>query len=148
MVPIVANGLRALGIIVLAHLEGSAAAVETDHIVYGWVFFTLVMMILIAIGMAFTEKPRWRPPVKSTTTGNTSLWRFAVAVSAAGLLALTVPAYAYRLDSLFPAVQLPQADSLHPFIAGNLAPGATAKTDGWSAYPGAPSIKHDPHVVW
>src|SRR6266851_2609408 len=39
------------------------------------------------------------------------------------------------------------ADSLHPFIAGNLAPGATAKTDGWSAYPGAPSVKHDPHVV-
>src|SRR6267378_5300763 len=31
------------------------------------------------------------------------------------------------------------ADSLHPFIADNLAPSATAKTDGWSAYPGAPS---------
>jgi EpsI family protein len=113
LVPIFANGLRALGIIVLAHLEGSAAAVETDHILYGWVFFTLVMMILIAIGMAFAEKPRWRPPVRSTTTGNTSLWRFAVAVSAAVLLALTGPAYAYRLDSLFPAVQLPQADSPH-----------------------------------
>ena len=113
LVPIFANGLRALGIIVLAHLEGSAAAVETDHILYGWVFFTLVMMILIAIGMAFAEKPRWRPPVKSTTTGNTSLWRFAVAVSAAVLLALIGPAYAYRLDSLFPAVQLPQADSPH-----------------------------------
>ena len=39
------------------------------------------------------------------------------------------------------------ADSLHPFIARNLAPGATAKTDGWSGYPGAPSIRHDPHVV-
>jgi hypothetical protein len=39
------------------------------------------------------------------------------------------------------------SDSLHPFIAANLAPGATAKTDGWSAYPGAPSVKHDPHVV-
>ena len=36
------------------------------------------------------------------------------------------------------------ADSLHPFIADNLAPSATAKTDGWSAYPGAPSVKHDP----
>jgi hypothetical protein len=36
------------------------------------------------------------------------------------------------------------ADSLHPFIAHNLAPGTTAKTDGWSAYPGAPSVKHDP----
>ena len=31
-VPIAANGMRALGIIVLAHLEGSAAAVEADHI--------------------------------------------------------------------------------------------------------------------
>src|SRR5262249_48354588 len=29
--------------------------------------------------------------------------------------------------------------SLHPFIADNLAPGATDKTDGWSAYPGAPT---------
>src|SRR6516165_947132 len=79
LVPIFANGLRALGIIVLAHLEGSAAAVETDHILYGWVFFTLVMMILIAIGMAFADKPGWRPPVKSTTMGEASLWRFAVA---------------------------------------------------------------------
>ena len=39
------------------------------------------------------------------------------------------------------------AASLHPFIADNLAPGAIAKTDGWSAYPGAPSVKHDPHVI-
>jgi hypothetical protein len=38
-------------------------------------------------------------------------------------------------------------DSLHPFIAQNLAPGATAKTDGWSGYPGAPGVSHDPHVV-
>ena len=39
------------------------------------------------------------------------------------------------------------ADSLHPFIADNLAAGATAKTDGWSAYPGAPGVSHDPHVI-
>lgn len=39
------------------------------------------------------------------------------------------------------------ASSLHPFLAGNLAPGATAKTDGWSAYPGAPGVAHDPHVI-
>ena len=39
------------------------------------------------------------------------------------------------------------ADSLHPFIAQNLAMGATAKTDGWSAYPGAPGVRHDPRVI-
>jgi hypothetical protein len=39
------------------------------------------------------------------------------------------------------------AASLHAFIKTNLAPGATAKTDGWSGYPGAPGVSHDPHVV-
>lgn len=39
------------------------------------------------------------------------------------------------------------ADSLHPFLAANLAPGATAKTDGWAGYPGAPGVKHDPHII-
>jgi hypothetical protein len=39
------------------------------------------------------------------------------------------------------------ANSLHPFVAQNLAAGATAKTDGWSADPGAPGVSHDPHVI-
>ena len=39
------------------------------------------------------------------------------------------------------------AASLHPFLAANLIPGAPAKTDGWSGYPGAPGVNHDPHTV-
>ena len=39
------------------------------------------------------------------------------------------------------------ADSLHAFLNANLAAGATAKTDGWSGYPGAPRLTHEPHVV-
>ena len=39
------------------------------------------------------------------------------------------------------------ARSLHAFIKANLAPGATAKTDGWSGYAGASDIAHDPHVI-
>jgi exosortase A len=110
-VPIVANGLRALGIIVLAHLEGNAAAVEADHILYGWLFFTLVIMILIGVGMAFADKAGPQFVVGSTRTRKSPPWRFAVAVPAGVLLALAGPAYAYRLESLFPAVPLPQADS-------------------------------------
>src|SRR5215813_1793680 len=96
-VPIVANGLRALGIIALAHLEGNAAAVEADHVLYGWVFFTFVMMILIAIGMAFAEKPPRRLPIRSTAIRKPQSWRFAIAVPVAVLLALAGPAYAHRL---------------------------------------------------
>src|SRR5205807_2455007 len=39
------------------------------------------------------------------------------------------------------------AASLHAFLGANLAPGATAKTDGLPSYAGAPSVHHDPHVV-
>jgi len=39
------------------------------------------------------------------------------------------------------------AASLHAFLAANVAAGATAKTDGWSGYPGATGVTHDPHVV-
>ena len=39
------------------------------------------------------------------------------------------------------------AATLHTFLKTNLEPGATAKTDGWSGYPGAPGVDHDPHVI-
>jgi transposase-like protein len=39
------------------------------------------------------------------------------------------------------------AASLHAFLATDLAPGATVKTDGLSSYAGAPNVHHDPHVV-
>jgi len=45
------------------------------------------------------------------------------------------------------AIDDASADSLHPFVAANLAPGATAKTDGWTGYPGAPGVTHEPHVI-
>ena len=39
------------------------------------------------------------------------------------------------------------AASLHRFMAANMVPGSTAKTDGWPAYPGAPEVSHQPHVI-
>lgn len=39
------------------------------------------------------------------------------------------------------------AASLHRFLRTAVAPGATAKTDGWRGYPGAPGVYHDPHVI-
>jgi predicted RNA-binding Zn-ribbon protein involved in translation (DUF1610 family) len=37
-------------------------------------------------------------------------------------------------------------ESWHAFLAANLAPGATAKTDRWSGYCGEPGIDHDPRL--
>jgi exosortase A len=102
VVPIGANGLRALGIIVLAHLEGSAAAVEADHVLYGWIFFSLVILLLIAIGMSFVEKGSPLRPIPSGSNGRDPTWRFAAISTAAVLLAMLGPAYGARLARQFP----------------------------------------------
>jgi exosortase A len=56
-VPIAANGFRAFGIILLTYLTNNEIASGVDHITYGWIFFTLVTIILFAIGIAFREPP-------------------------------------------------------------------------------------------
>lgn len=126
-VPIAANGLRALGIVVLAHLEGSAAAAEADHILYGWFFFTLVIMILIAVGMTFAQKIDPRVPLHSAGWSTPSPWRVAAAIPAAVLLALAGPAYAARLDALYPHHLLPRAQT--PLVAAPWHPVPAAEAD-------------------
>ena len=62
VVPIIANGFRALGIVVLGDILGSAEAAAADHLIYGWVFFSFVMLLLVAAGLPFRETPAG-PPV-------------------------------------------------------------------------------------
>jgi exosortase A len=59
LVPIVANGLRAYMIVMIGHLSGMALATGVDHIIYGWLFFGLVMFIMFWIGN------RWREDVSA-----------------------------------------------------------------------------------
>jgi exosortase A len=49
-VPILANGLRAYMIVMIGHLSSMKLATGVDHIIYGWVFFGLVMLLLFYIG--------------------------------------------------------------------------------------------------
>ena len=39
------------------------------------------------------------------------------------------------------------AQSLEAFTTANLAPGSTAKTDGWSGYAALKGVTHEPHVI-
>ncbi|MBV9777898.1 MAG: exosortase, partial [Acetobacteraceae bacterium] len=59
VVPVLANGARALGIVLLGHALGSAQAAEADHVLYGWIFFSIVTLLLILLGLPFREdQPR------------------------------------------------------------------------------------------
>lgn len=92
-VPIVANWLRAFMIVMLGHLSGNQIAVGADHLVYGWVFFGVVIMIMFLIGSRFADPlPARRTPrtdlpgALSAGAPATHLWSAAalVAVALAG----------------------------------------------------------------
>jgi exosortase A len=64
-VPIAANWLRAYMIVMLGHLTGNRIAVGVDHLIYGWVFFGVVMAALFWIGSRWREDvpvPAAQPP--------------------------------------------------------------------------------------
>jgi exosortase A len=62
VVPVFANGLRAYMIVMIAYLSDMKLALGVDHLIYGWVFFGIVVTIMFTIG-AF-----WRDPPAPTPT--------------------------------------------------------------------------------
>lgn len=54
-VPLVANWLRAYMIVMLGHLSDNTLAVGVDHLIYGWIFFGLVMGLLFWVGSFWAE---------------------------------------------------------------------------------------------
>jgi exosortase/archaeosortase family protein len=57
VVPVLANGVRAWGTIYVAQSQGVAFAAGFDHIVYGWIFFALVMAAVLGVAWRFFDRP-------------------------------------------------------------------------------------------
>lgn len=55
--PVLANGVRAWATIYVAQIKGSDAATSWDHVVYGWFFFALVMVLLALAARPFFDRP-------------------------------------------------------------------------------------------
>ncbi len=95
VVPVIANWLRAYIIVMLGHLSGNKLAAGVDHLIYGWLFFGIVIMIMFFIGARWAEPeaapPPPLPPVAGTAAGSPGrAWLAAIAVAliaAAGPLA-------------------------------------------------------------
>lgn len=57
LVPVLANWLRAYMIVMIGHLSDNRLAVGVDHLIYGWVFFGVVIMLMFFIGARWSEAP-------------------------------------------------------------------------------------------
>lgn len=55
LVPVLANWMRAYFIVLLGHFSGNKLATGVDHIIYGWVFFGVVIMLMFMIGARWSE---------------------------------------------------------------------------------------------
>jgi len=133
VVPVLANGLRAFTIVMIGHYSGMRLAVGVDHLIYGWVFFVVVMMALFVIGALWRED---RPtaagapePAAPGSPGRTAgevppvrpaqSTRMAVALVLAGLPALLVwpPAVLWldqRNDHAAPLLSAPHIAGWQP----------------------------------
>jgi exosortase A len=69
VVPIIANGMRAYGIVMLADLSDYKLAVGVDHLIYGWLFFGVVMLLLFWLGSLFRESVEAVPPESPVVAG-------------------------------------------------------------------------------
>jgi exosortase A len=54
--PIIANAIRVFGIIMTGYFSDMKHAVGIDHLIYGWVFFSLVIVCLLGLGELIKEK--------------------------------------------------------------------------------------------
>lgn len=57
LVPLLANWLRAYLIVMIGHLSGNELATGVDHLIYGWVWFGIVMLIMLFIGARWADAP-------------------------------------------------------------------------------------------
>jgi len=138
IVPIIANGFRAVGIVYLGYVLGSAQAAAADHLIYGWVFFSFIILLLIALGLPFRQDEMATRSAErdcADAAGSTPWWRSAL-TAATGLVTVAAisPALSAGLAmaSVAPALVLDTID---------LGPGCTvsAAPDGEPDSPGVRS---------
>jgi exosortase A len=97
-VAVIGNDLRVFGIVLIAHFIGNAQAVETGHVLWGWLFYAIILSVLILVGLPFRQERqsphRANPPAAGRTPGAS-----AIALAVIILLATTPRLAANYLDA-------------------------------------------------
>ena len=136
-IPILANGVRAWGTIYAASVVDRDFAVGFDHVVYGWLFFAIVIALLMVVGWRFFDrKPgdAWFAPEKLQSPGTApGATPRAIRIAAAAVaLAAAPPLWSAAIASASPPAA---ADIALPQVAG------------WERVPGERGRPWQPHFA-
>lgn len=91
-VPVVANWLRAYMIVMIGHLSGNTLAVGVDHLIYGWLFFGVVIMVMFILGARWAEPDQpYRVNPSLLRAGGRPAGRTVTAMAVLGVLVVVAP---------------------------------------------------------
>ena len=136
IVPVLANGVRAFGTIYAAVLTSVEQATGYDHIVFGWVFFGLVMAAVLAIGWKWFDRAPDAPAFDPARLQGPVRWALDTIVAALLVLAVAAAfpgwsaAFAGRAQILPQHIDLPQ-------VAGWKRAPVSTRAPWAPTYPGA-----------
>lgn len=134
VVPIVANWVRAYIIVMLGHLSGNKLAAGVDHLIYGWVFFGIVMMAMFWIGSRWREDELRSPAdgdvASPTWQGRSAMFSLTLSGIAFILVAVMWPFVEWRLGSNLPP-QVARVEPLGPIAGWDVSEQPLAD---WSPY--------------
>ncbi|HEX6794068.1 MAG TPA: exosortase A [Casimicrobiaceae bacterium] len=125
VVPVIANWMRAYLIVMIAHLSSMRLATGIDHIIYGWIFFGLVMLLLFWIG-SFWQEPA---PASALPFG----WRIPTRTSDARAMRPQIAAACVALA--LAAIWLPIEAVVGREVQGNPVVPPIAASAGWTNVP-------------
>lgn len=98
LVPLMANWLRAYLIVMIGHLSGNELATGVDHLIYGWLFFGVVILGMLFVGARWSDAPPPLAPVAADAGAGAPVSLGRTALSTLAVVAvLATPAMAYRL---------------------------------------------------
>ena len=115
-VPILANGIRAYGTIHISALTSNDFAAGFDHIIYGWFFFALVMVIVMGIAWKFFDRGIDDPWLDGQTS-NVPAQPIRWAIPAGFVALVMIPLLWQFAQTTFGHVPMPNGIAL-PEVAG------------------------------
>jgi exosortase A len=105
LLPVIANGFRAYMIVMIGHLSDMRLAVGVDHLIYGWVFFGVVITIMFLVGSIWRDPPAPLPVPDPVTPSPISRRRATRLLGMMAVFALVWPAAAWALSDHGAAVE-------------------------------------------
>jgi exosortase A len=118
VIPILANGVRAFGTVYIAQHAGIDFAAGFDHILYGWIFFAIVIALVMAAGWPFFDRAADEPAVDPATIGGGPITASSLVLVVPGALLLAVSPLLWSTASAAPPAPARPAFLMPPVPAG------------------------------